>query len=214
MSNELTTDLDQLGIEVERFRQMADEAAEDAWAYVHEAGRRLIAAKEALPRGQFEPWLAEHFHGTLRLAEQYMQVSRGWDKIEEKRNGVSGLSFREALKLTQTPKPEKPVQKPAPAAPQPPPQAPQAPTSADEYLAATLEHDVEEWREKAVQAERERDAVQVANDGADIAAKRIVALEQENAALKQDVARLQEEVVRWKHKCKQLARAAGGHPLN
>ena len=207
MSNELTTNLDQLGVEVERFRQMADEAAWNAWNYVHEAGRRLIAAKEALPRGQFEPWLAEHFHGTLRLAEQYMQVSRGWSLIEEKRNGVSGLSFREALKLTQTPKPEKPTHEPASSAPQPPSEAPQAPASADEHLVATLEQDVEEWREKAVQAERERDAVQVANDGADVAAKRIVALEQENAALKQDVARLQEEVGRWKHKCKQLAGA-------
>lgn len=207
MSNELTTNLDQLGVEVERFRQMADEAAGNAWNYVHEAGRRLIAAKEALPRGQFEPWLTEHFHGTLRLAEQYMQVSRGWNLIEEKRNGVSGLSFREALKLTQKPKPEKPVQKTASTAPQPPSESPQAPTSADEHLVATLEQDVEEWREKAVQAERERDAMKVANDGADAAAKRIVALEQENAALKQDVARLQEEVGRWKHKCKQLAGA-------
>lgn len=213
MSNELTTNLDQLGVEVERFRQMADEAAWNAWNYVHEAGRRLIAAKEALPRGQFEPWLVEHFHGTLRLAEQYMQVSRGWSLIEEKRNGVSGLSFREALKLTQTPKPEKPAldhdegAKRSEPAPRHPPVPAQAPTSASEHLVATLEQDVEEWREKAVQAERERDAVQVANDGADVAAKRIVALEQENAALKQDVARLQEEVGRWKHKCKQLAGA-------
>lgn len=214
MSNELTTNLDQLGVEVERFRRMADEAAGNAWNYVHEAGRRLIAAKEALPRGQFEPWLAEHFHGTLRLAEQYMQVSRGWNLIEEKRNGVSGLSFREALKLTQTSKPEKPAHEPASTAPQPPPDAPQAPTSADEHMVTTLEQNVEEWREKAVQAERERDAMQVANEGADAAAKRIVALEQENAALKQDVVRLQDEVGRWKHKCKQLARAAGGHPLN
>lgn len=211
MSNELTTNLDQLGVEVERFRQMADEAAGNAWNYVHEAGRRLIAAKEALPRGQFEPWLAEHFHGTLRLAEQYMQVSRGWNLIEEKRNGVSGLSFREALKLTQKPKPEKPVQKPASTEPQPPSDATQAPTSAANTDTAQLQQEVAEARQNASELASQLEAVQYANEGAERAAKEIISKDEQIAALKAENAHLQEQVARWKAKAKHWEKVAKGN---
>lgn len=208
MTTELTTNLDQLGVEVERFRQMADEAAGNAWNYVHEAGRRLIAAKEALPRGQFEPWLAEHFHGTLRLAEQYMQVSRGWDKIEEKRNGVSGLSFREALKLTQTPKPEKPVQKPASTAPQPPPEATQSPERPSDAEVAQLRKDAQEAFDNAAQLASRLEAMEYANAGAEKAGKEIASKDEQIRALKAENARLLEDNARWQRKAQYWERMA------
>jgi hypothetical protein len=57
----------------ELFRLRANEAIKHAV----EAGKLLLQAKEAIPHGQWLPWLEKHIAVTPRQAQRYMQVAQG-----------------------------------------------------------------------------------------------------------------------------------------
>ncbi|NLE37344.1 MAG: hypothetical protein GX621_04900, partial [Pirellulaceae bacterium] len=57
--------------------------------------------------GEWLPWLESNFDGTPRLAQQYMRVADRWPEITANTKHVSHLSFREALRLTAEPSPQR-----------------------------------------------------------------------------------------------------------
>lgn len=59
-------------IEIKRSEQQANSA-------VVEAGRHLLAVKEALPHGQWETWLETEFHMTDRTARTLMNIAERFD---------------------------------------------------------------------------------------------------------------------------------------
>lgn len=58
-----------------------------------EAGRVLLAIKVSLAHGEFTAWVEEHFEGSLRTAQTYMQLASA---SEEEAQRVAGLSIRAA----------------------------------------------------------------------------------------------------------------------
>lgn len=200
LSNDPTT----LVRQADELRQQGESKAADALECVHQSGLRLIAAKRLLPHGQFEPYLAQNWHDSLRKAQMYMQVAGGWSQIEQKRNTVADLSLRGAVRLVATPKP---AQVTDASKPKPQQKPPQAATSASEADVTQWQRAIDEASQRAAQAESELQAATYVNESAERAAKEIVSRDAQIAALKAEVARLTEEVGRWKYKCKQLAGA-------
>ena len=98
--------------------RIAKEAANSGLDWAYKCGEMLID-KKAEVKGDFrepEPevlrswseWVKRNLNFSQRAAQQYMQVFNGRLSIEKKRNAVSFLSFRGALKMLQEPlqKPE------------------------------------------------------------------------------------------------------------
>ena len=208
---DLATDPTTLIREADELRQQGESKAADALECVHQSGLRLIAAKRLLPHGQFEPYLAQNWHDSLRKAQMYMQVAGGWSQIEQKRNTVADLSLRGAVRLVATPKP---AQATDASKPKPPQASPQAATGASDADVTQWQREIEEASQRAAQAESELSAVHAANEGAEHAAKEIVSRDEQIRALKAEVADLKEELSRWKAKCKRLEKAAKGNAGN
>lgn len=66
-----------------------------ASASMLEIGRRLIEAKEQLPRGQWQKWLAEKVEFTERTAQRFMRIAEAYKDADT----VSVLGTRKALAL-------------------------------------------------------------------------------------------------------------------
>ncbi len=66
------------------------------------AGTLLLEAKETCRHGEWLLWLEQHFDGSVRTAQHYMQIARRWQKIVEVSNGsVSDLSVHNASRLAR-----------------------------------------------------------------------------------------------------------------
>lgn len=61
------------------------------------AGERLIEARDAVPHGQWLPWLREHCQMSDRTARVYMQLARGRAVVEAKLAGAADLTIEAAL---------------------------------------------------------------------------------------------------------------------
>ena len=66
---------------------LAQKAADDAVERALLAGEQLLQWKEALPHGIFEEFLGNHFDGSLRVAQKYMQAAKGLAKLPLPRRG-------------------------------------------------------------------------------------------------------------------------------
>lgn len=66
-----------------------------ASAQMLEIGRRLIEAKEQLPYGRWQQWLAEKVAFSERSAQRFMKLAKGWDDADK----VSVLGASKALAL-------------------------------------------------------------------------------------------------------------------
>lgn len=66
-----------------------------ATANMLEIGRRLIEAKEQLPHGQWQNWLAEKVAFSERSAQRFMRIAEGYSKTDS----LSGLGATKALQL-------------------------------------------------------------------------------------------------------------------
>lgn len=66
-----------------------------ASASMLEIGRRLIEAKEQLPHGQWQNWLAEKVAFSERSAQRFMRIAEGYSKTDS----LSGLGATKALQL-------------------------------------------------------------------------------------------------------------------
>lgn len=63
-----------------------------------EAGRLLMAAKAAVPHGEWRPWLADNIEISERAAQGYMRLARELPKLDSaKAKRVAGLPLRAAL---------------------------------------------------------------------------------------------------------------------
>ena len=66
-----------------------------ASASMLEIGRRLIEAKQQLPHGQWQKWLAEKVAFSERSAQRFMRIAEGYSKPDS----LSGLGATKALQL-------------------------------------------------------------------------------------------------------------------
>ena len=66
-----------------------------ASASMLEIGRRLIEAKEQLPHGQWQRWLAEKVAFSERSAQRFMRIAEGYSKSDN----LAGLGATKALQL-------------------------------------------------------------------------------------------------------------------
>ena len=66
-----------------------------ASASMLEIGRRLIEAKEQLPHGQWQKWLAEKVAFSERSAQRFMRIADGYSNADS----LSGLGATKALQL-------------------------------------------------------------------------------------------------------------------
>ena len=66
-----------------------------ASASMLEIGRRLIEAKEQLPHGQWQNWLAEKVAFSERSAQRFMRIAEGYSKTDS----LAGLGATKALQL-------------------------------------------------------------------------------------------------------------------
>jgi hypothetical protein len=62
-----------------------------------ECGRLLLAAKDAVPRGEWSPWLETNCTVSVRMAQYYMRLAKQVPKLGANTQRVSFLSIREAL---------------------------------------------------------------------------------------------------------------------
>jgi hypothetical protein len=78
------------------------------------AGELLIEAKDGVPHGSWDAWIADNFEGSLRTAQVYMRIARARKQFEDpKTQRVADLNLREAIKELSTPRP-KPLEEDAP----------------------------------------------------------------------------------------------------
>jgi len=60
---------------INREHQLCQRAYGDALAHAIEAGLLLLGVKAELPHGRFMAWIEEHFAGSQRTANIYMQLA-------------------------------------------------------------------------------------------------------------------------------------------
>lgn len=68
-----------------------------------DAGRLLKQVKATLPHGEYEPWLAAHFKGSVRSAQIYKQLAEGWPALAAKSADPALLTIESALRLLAAP---------------------------------------------------------------------------------------------------------------
>ena len=100
----ITEPLPALASEINAAALSAGSAAKDAVQHALRAGRLLIEAKDQLPHGQWEPWLAEHCQVSPRMARAYMRLAKMLPSLENG-NDVAVLSLRQALQTIALPPP-------------------------------------------------------------------------------------------------------------
>lgn len=82
---------------------------EDALAHAVECGRQLAAVRAEMPHGEWLPWLAEHFDGSVRIAQRYMQLAAAPQL--QNASETTHLTIEAALKQIARPQPAaKPAQ--------------------------------------------------------------------------------------------------------
>jgi hypothetical protein len=68
--------LDKLAKEIGQEVRLAEEAWRQTLRHAITAGEKLTEAKSLLNHGEWRPWLTEHFPGSERTAQLYMQLAR------------------------------------------------------------------------------------------------------------------------------------------
>lgn len=61
--------------EINRLHHLVESTYASTVEYAIECGRLLTAAKENVAHGEWLPWLAEHFDGSVNLAARYMRLA-------------------------------------------------------------------------------------------------------------------------------------------
>ena len=99
--------LNTLATHINEEHRRCEEAFRSTLEHALRAGELLIEAKDGVPHGSWEAWLADNFDGSLRTAQAYMRVARGHKQFEvPKTQRVADLSLREAIKELSTPRPK------------------------------------------------------------------------------------------------------------
>lgn len=104
-----TEPLSTLADQINDHHRKAESAIRSGLDHALEAGRLLIEAKGQCEHGTWGDWLQVKFEGSQRTAQAYMRVAKHRPQIEAERNGVALLSFRDAVKLLATPRPDEPA---------------------------------------------------------------------------------------------------------
>ena len=99
----ITNNLPELAASIRQEHHLAEQHAMQAVNHAMEAGRLLIEAKGLCAHGQWLPWLAENFDGSVRTAQAYMRLHENCDLLANTQRAAH-LSVREALKALAEPK--------------------------------------------------------------------------------------------------------------
>jgi hypothetical protein len=101
-----TTDLDlpELAGRINAEHAAVSAAMRQGLEHARRAGELLCEARQHVPHGDWEGWLAEHFHGSARTARLYMRVFRRWLELPAAHENGNALPLREAARLLATPR--------------------------------------------------------------------------------------------------------------
>lgn len=93
-------ELQYLGQAIEEAVRMANKALSDALIYAHNAGIRLLVAKESCVYGEWGEWLKSNTKISVRTAQVYMDIAENWPYLERRMadNSVD-MSINKATKL-------------------------------------------------------------------------------------------------------------------
>lgn len=195
MSQQMQTDL---AGKANRAFAAAQDAHEQSVQRAREAGQFLIQAKGDLERGQWLGWLAEHWHYSERQAQGCMRIAAHWDELPTNPQASAYLSVDAVLKQLAKPKAAQHAGGERRA-------VERDTRTAEPDDVAQMRAERDEARENAAQIASRLDAVEIANAGADRAAKEIISLQHQIEALKaelaqayEDKARLAAQVKYWK----------------
>ncbi len=68
-------------------------------------GELLIEAKQMVPRGEWEEWLARCFNGKKSTAASYMRIATRWDELSPKVQCIAHFGVADAVKALAAPRP-------------------------------------------------------------------------------------------------------------
>jgi hypothetical protein len=89
--------------ELKRRANVAHHRARGAMATVVEqaleAGNALLEARDICPRGKWLAWLDEHFDGTARTAQRYLQAAKLWQSLAANTSARAPLPLRQTVRL-------------------------------------------------------------------------------------------------------------------
>jgi hypothetical protein len=89
--------------------QKVFEYSDKSMEYAAECGRLLIKAKEAVPRGEWLPWIEAHLDFGERQAQKYARTAKNWEAIQAAKAkcepGSYFGSINGALRLIAKPQP-------------------------------------------------------------------------------------------------------------
>jgi hypothetical protein len=106
--------LNTLATHVNEEHRRCEAALRSGVEHALKAGELLIEAKDGVPHGSWEAWIADNFEGSLRTAHVYMRIARAHKQfVDPKTQRVADLSLRKAIKELSTPRP-KPLEGDAP----------------------------------------------------------------------------------------------------
>lgn len=83
---EAPTSLDTLALEIMAAHRAALGASASALDHGRHAGDLLIQAKKQLRHGEWLRWVSANCDLSIRMMQVYMQIARGWSRLEELRN--------------------------------------------------------------------------------------------------------------------------------
>jgi hypothetical protein len=97
----MTPDLDRITREIHHFEDLSTEHAECAVRFKAEIGRRLVAAKDILPHGQFMPWVKKNFAWDHSHVTRHMTLARNYARVQTL---PPDASLRMALEAISSPR--------------------------------------------------------------------------------------------------------------
>ena len=94
----VTSDLTDLATQINAEHEQVKRAFTKGFEHALKAGGLLLKAKQAVPHGQWLPWLEANVEMARRSAQIYMRLAREWPKLDpEKAQRVAHLSLRDAI---------------------------------------------------------------------------------------------------------------------
>ena len=101
-----TGELTAIAAEINKEQLAVNQVVEAGLEHARRAGELLLRVKGTVGRGQWLPWLRANFHGSVRTAQAYMQVSdRYVELLSTPANAqrVAHFALREALRMIAEP---------------------------------------------------------------------------------------------------------------
>lgn len=103
MTVEIIKTLDSLASAINQAHNNVELSLKSGLQFAIEAGDLLLQAKQQVQHGSWAAWIAANCRFSERTAQAYMRVAGNRGELEANPQGITGLSFSQALKLLAEP---------------------------------------------------------------------------------------------------------------